>query len=214
MTKTFVVAAVLHLPQKVYHKRGALSHRPDVSVPKGGKTNLSLLAISLVLAGALILVLVDPESVVKPVTETSTVTLQPPVMPSVYEWVYDLQSRDSNSLAGMYAPGANITWTGDITGLSPAVGTYEGRGNIEILYGSWLGNDSALSANITNYSQEKIAPSVENATFTLTMVGDSPVLGGFRMAANVTQSWNYAGGQWQVLEENWNFTTYNIQFPG
>jgi hypothetical protein len=147
-------------------------------------------------------------------TETSTTTLQPPVMPSVYEWVYHLQSRDSNSLASMYALGANLTWTGDITGLSPVVGTYEGRGHIEILYGSWLGNDTALSANITNYSQETIGPGVENVTFSLTMVGNSPVLGGFKIAANVAQSWNYVGGQWQVLKEDWNFTTYNIQFPG
>jgi hypothetical protein len=175
-------------------------------VPKRGKANLSLLVISLVLAGALILVLLDPQSVVKPVTKTSTVTLQPPIMPSVYEWVYDLQSRDVNSLASLYAPGANITWTGDIPGLA---GTYEGRGNIEILYGSTLGKDTALSANITNYSSKTMSLSVENVTFSLTMVGNSSVLGGFRMAANMTQSWNYAGGQWQVLKESWNFTTYN-----
>ena len=143
-------------------------------------------------------------------TETSTVTLQPPVMPSVYEWVYDLQSRDVNSLASMYAPRANITWTGDIPGLA---GTYMGRGDIEILYGATLGKDTALSANITNYSQETLGPSVENVTFSLSMVGNSLVQGGFRMAANVTQGWNYAGGQWQVLKENWNYTTYTYQFP-
>ena len=59
-----------------------------------------------------------------------------------------------------------------------------------------------------------MGPSVENVTFTLTMVGNSLVLGGFTMVSNVIQSWSYAGGQWQVSNETWNFTTYDISFPG
>lgn len=141
-------------------------------------------------------------------TETSTTTLQPPVMPSVYEWAYYVQSRDADSLASMYAPLANVTWTGDTSGLSPLGGTYEGRGHIEILYGSWLGKDSSLSANITNFSQETTSPSVEDVTFSLTMAGNSSVLGAFGLVANLTQAWNYEGGQWQISNEIWNFTTY------
>jgi hypothetical protein len=143
-------------------------------------------------------------------TETSTTTLQPPVMPSVYEWVYYLQSRDANSLASMYAVRANITWTGDIPGIA---GTYEGRGNIEILYGSTIGKYTALGASISNYNEEAASPSVENVTFFLAMMGNSSVEGAVKIAANVTQSWNYTGGQWQVLQESWNYTTYDIQFP-
>jgi hypothetical protein len=145
--------------------------------------------------------------------ETSTTMLQPPVEPSVYEWGYYLQSRDVDSLASMYAPAANVTLTGDIAGISPLGGMYNGREHIEILYGSWLGKDSALSANITNYSQETIGSSFENVAFSLTTVGNSSVLGSFRMAANVTQGWSYAGGQWQISNETWDFTTYDISFP-
>ena len=142
-------------------------------------------------------------------TETSTTTLQPPVMPSVYEWVYYVQSRDVIQLGNMYAPTANITWTGDIVGLA---GTYNGRANIKILYGSTIGKFTAASASISNYNQETASPSVENVTFFLAMTGNSSVEGTIKMAANVTQSWDYTGGQWQVLQESWNYTTYDAQF--
>ncbi len=142
-------------------------------------------------------------------TETSTVTLEPSVMPSVYEWVYYLQSRDVDSLAGMYAPRANVTWTGDIPGLA---GIYRGQGDIKILYGSTIGKTTALDASISNYSQETASQSVENVTFFLSITGNSSVEGAVKMAADVTQSWSYTGGQWQVLQESWNYTTYDVQF--
>ena len=181
-------------------------------MPKGvGKTNLLLVAVSLLLAGSLVLVLLDPQSVVKPVTVTSTVALQPPVEPWVYQWVYGIQSRDVDLLASMYAPGANVTWTGNIPG--QAAGTYEGRANIKILYGSTIGKTTSLAASISNYNEETASSSLENVTFFLAITGNSSVVGTVKMAATVTQSWNYTGGQWQVLQESWNYVTYDVQFP-
>jgi hypothetical protein len=183
-----------------------------VSALKGfRKTDLALVAVSLLLAGALILVLLEPQSVVKPVTVTSTVALQPPVEPWVYQWAYGIQSRDVNLLASMYAPGANITWKGNIPG--QIAGTYEGRSNIGILYGSTLGKFMALAASISNYNEETASSSVENVTFFLAITANSSVVGTVKMAATVTQSWNYTGGQWQVLQESWNYVTYDVQFP-
>ena len=40
------------------------------------------------------------------------------------------------------------------------------------------------------------------------------MVGAVNIVANVAQDWNYSGGQWQVLKENWNYTIYNQQFPG
>jgi len=177
--------------------------------------DVALLVVTLAVAGALVLVLLDPQSVLKPVTETSTVTttvtLLPPVRLAVSEWVYDLESRDVISLANLYAPNTTATWTGTIPGLA---GTYQGQANIKILYGSTLGKYSGLAASLANYSQKTISPNAQNVTFTLSMQGSSTVVGAVNIVANVAQDWNYSGGQWQVLKENWNYTIYNQQFPG
>jgi hypothetical protein len=175
---------------------------------------LSILVMLTVLFASLTLVEYYQVSSLKPVTETSTVTttvtLPPPVRLAVSEWVYDLQSRDVTSLANLYAPNANATWTG-AAGLS---GTYIGVGNIKILYGSTLGKYTGLAASLANYSQKTIGPSAENVTFILTMKASSTVVGAVNITAHVAQDWNNSGGQWQVYKENWNYTIYNQQFMG
>jgi hypothetical protein len=123
---------------------------------------------------------------------------------------YESTSKTTITSTSTQTETSTITWTGDIPGIA---GTYEGRGNIEILYGSTIGKYTALGASISNYNEEAASPSVENVTFFLAMMGNSSVEGAVKIAANVTQSWNYTGGQWQVLQESWNYTTYDIQFP-
>jgi hypothetical protein len=150
-------------------------------------------------------------------TVTSTLTIQPPLDPVVYQWAYYLGARDLTNLTNMYAQNATVTWTGEADGLK---GTYGGVDNIGILFRSAEGKVSNLTATIGNDSLVVINPTETNATFSLTMHGTSPVQGNILIKANVSQEWNYSAvsgtigqEQWQIVKENWNYTTYNIQYP-
>jgi hypothetical protein len=139
-----------------------------------------------------------------------TTTPSEPVNAAVNRWVADLNSRNVTGLADSYAENATVNWTGLASGFA---GTYAGRGNITILYGSTTGKESLVNASITNYNQNDIGPSDANVTFVLNMTGNNAVTGHFAILLNASQRWDYAGGHWQILKENWDYKVFNIQYP-
>ncbi len=133
-----------------------------------------------------------------------------PVKGAVDQWVADFNSRDVTGLGNFYSTGAAVSWTGQASGLA---GTYNGVGNVRILYGSSIGKTTSLVANISNYKETQINPSNYNVSLTLTMNGNSSVVGKLSITINANQQWNYIGGQWQIVKETWNYVTFNEQFP-
>jgi hypothetical protein len=133
-----------------------------------------------------------------------------PLKTAVDKWVSDFNSRDVTGLGNFYGQDATVAWTGQAPGLT---GNYVGLGNIRILFGSSIGKTTFLVANISNYQEKPTNPSNVNVTLTLDMRGNSSVVGALGITIQASQVWNYVGGQWQIVQETWNYTTFNEQFP-
>ena len=125
-------------------------------------------------------------------------------------WLADFNDRDVTALGNNYAQDSVVVWTGNAPGL---VGTYNGVGNVRILFGSSIGKTTSLNASIANYQEKDTNPSNANVTLTLSMAGNSSVVGKLGITVAANQVWNYIGGQWQIVKETWNYVTFNEQFP-
>jgi hypothetical protein len=140
---------------------------------------------------------------------TPTTTLKA----AVTQWVADFNSRDVTSLTNFYAQDALVTWKGGGSAGAGLDGAYNGLTNIKILYGSSIGKTTYLNASIANYVETPVNPSNVAVTLTLTMAGNSSVVGALTITVAANQQWNYIGGQWQIVNETWNYTTFNEQYP-
>ncbi len=135
------------------------------------------------------------------------------VKAAVTQWVADFNSRDVTALTNFYSQDASVTWTGGGAAGAGLDGGYSGLENIKILYGSSIGKTTFLTASIANYAETPVNPSNVGVTLTLTMAGNSSVVGALSITVDATQQWNYIGGQWQIVKETWNYVTFNEEFP-
>jgi hypothetical protein len=132
-----------------------------------------------------------------------------PVKTAVDQLIQYFNSRDVGGLSNLYAPDACVTWTGLASGL---VGTYNGQGNIKILYGSSIGKTTSLNASITNYNEKATNPTNYNASMTILMRGNSSVVGRLNASIDATQQWSFANGHWQIIKETWDYKVFDVQF--
>jgi hypothetical protein len=132
-----------------------------------------------------------------------------PLKAAVDQWIADFNTRNVGGLGNFYTQDAAVTWLG-APGLS---GTYKGVGNVKILFGSSIGKTIYLNASITNYNEKPVNPSNVNVTMTVNMKGNSSVVGALTSTIDANQVWNYVGGQWQIVKENWNYKTFVVQYP-
>jgi hypothetical protein len=132
------------------------------------------------------------------------------VKTAVDQWVQDFNSRNVQGLGDFYATNSAVTWAGQAAGLA---GTYNGQANVRILYGSSIGKTTSLNASIANYAETALNPSNINVTLDLNMNGNSSVVGALTSTVAASQQWNYVGGQWQIVQETWNYKTFVVQYP-
>jgi hypothetical protein len=128
---------------------------------------------------------------------------------SITQWVSEFNTRNVQGLSNLYSTCATVSWTGNAVGLA---GTYSNQGNIRILYGSSIGKTLILNASISNYVEKIANPYNINTTMTMTMRGNSSVLGKMNATIAATQQWNYNGQQWQIVKENWNYLVFETQY--
>jgi hypothetical protein len=133
-----------------------------------------------------------------------------PLKSAVDQWVQDFNTRNVAGLSNFYTTDSAVVWAGQGGSLN---GVYNGKANVQILYGSSIGKTTFLIANISNYSEKPLNPSNVNVTLTLAMNGNSTVVGGLTITVAASQLWNYVGGQWQIAHENWNYVTFIQQYP-
>jgi hypothetical protein len=187
-----------------------------------GRLAISALAVAVVvfvaIGIAVELVFLPKASVAGTTTTTTTSTTiyscsgcsPTPLKTSVTQWVADFNDRDVTGLGNFYSQDTTVVWTGDAPGLT---GTYDGVGNVRILFGSSIGKTTSLNASIANYNEKDINPSNANVSLTLSMAGNSSVVGALSITVDANQQWNYVGGQWQIVKESWDYVTFNEQFP-
>jgi hypothetical protein len=131
------------------------------------------------------------------------------VKSAVDQLIQYFNSRDVGGLSNLYAPDACVTWTGLASGL---IGTYNGQGNIKILYGSSIGKTTSLNASIANYNEKATTPTNYDVSLTILMRGNSSVVGKLNATIDATQQWTYANGHWQIVKETWDYKVFDVQF--
>lgn len=136
----------------------------------------------------------------------------PPLKNAVERWAADFNSRDVTGLGNFYATDGTVVWSG-VSQAGSLLGTYNGIGNIRILYGSSIGKTTTLVANISDYNEQDINPSNANVTLILTMNGQSTVVGNLSITIAANQQWNYFNGQWQIVKETWNYVKFYESTP-
>jgi hypothetical protein len=201
-------------------KEPVVASRERSAHPRPAVSALALAVVAFVAIGiAVELVFLpsasSPSGVQSTVTTESTVysctspCSPPPLKNAVDTWVQDFNSRDVPGLSTFYATDAAVTWNG-APGLT---GTYDGIGNVRILYGSSIGKTTLLIANLTNYNEMQISPGNSNVSLTLTMNGHSTVVGNLSISVDANQQWNYVGGHWQIVKETWNYVKFYESTP-
>jgi len=198
------------------------SFKRSVQTPRGRIAISALVAgvaVFVALGIAVELVFLPKASTSSTPTTTTTATVytcsgcaapSTTVKASVTQWVADFNSRDVTGIGNFYAQDTTVVWTGTAQGLT---GIYSGVGNVRILYGSSIGKTSTLTASIANYNEKDVNPYNANVSVTLSMNGNSTVVGLLKITIDATQQWNYIGGQWQIVKETWNYVSFTEQFP-
>jgi hypothetical protein len=146
-----------------------------------------------------------------------------PIMNAVDAWVQDFNARNVEALSNFYGSDATVAWSGAgvwfdtasgvAAGGSSLAGRYDGAPNVKILYASSIGKTSTLNASISNYDESAINADNVNVTMTINLNGSSLYVGTIKAVVLASQEWQYGGGQWQIVRENWNYQTFGVEFP-
>ena len=89
-------------------------------------------------------------------------------------------------------------------------GQYNGYGNVRILLATVIGNTMDIEIAYSNYNVE-FDGDVATATMQLTNTGHGKMIGAFEMEVNVVTIWNYADGEWKIVDDNWDFILFTTE---
>ena len=176
--------------------------------PVRGRTGVSRLAAVVAVVAVLIVAGGYAFLARGPATPTQTSTAGPPTVPvqtAVDELVQDLNDRNVDGLVTFYGPNAVDIWFGSTGGLS---GRYVGPEQIRLIYATSVGKTTTLEANLSDYAQDVFSPTDANATFMISMQGNSSVAGNLTARVDVSEEWNWGNSGWQISKENWNYALF------
>lgn len=148
------------------------------------------------------------------VTTTVTTTQQiSDVRGAFAEHMLSLGSRNVSALVSQYAGDANVTWTGQASGLA---GTYIGKVTIGVLLGQFF-EAYANSFTIANVTQAMAVTSSDsaavNSTFGFTGWGERWGNTSGTVSAQDYYSYSTTNDAWLISQETWTFLSFNVQFP-
>jgi hypothetical protein len=181
-----------------------------------GRTGISKLAIPVALvvivavAGAYVF-LSRGSSPPTTVSTSSSASSLPtvPVKDEVDQFIQDFTGRNVDGLVSFYAQSSTLVWSGNVGGLA---GMYSPVGNIRLIYATTVGKSITLEANVSNYAEKAISPTVTNATFQITMLENSTEAGIVHATIDVTQEWVWGSSGWQITKENWAYTLFDSSY--
>jgi len=143
-------------------------------------------------------------------TSSSVVSSAPPptsvVSTEVNQLIQNLDSRNVDGLVALYSPNSVLVWSGNVGGLA---GMYTGDQNIRLIYAATVGKSFTLDANLSNYKQTVISPSIVNATWEMKLLANSTAAGIVHATIDITEEWSGVSGTWQISKENWAYTLYD-----
>jgi hypothetical protein len=183
-----------------------------------GRTGLSKVVIPIALivivavAGAYVFLIrgSTPQTSTQSSSSSSSSTLPiVPVKDEVDLFMQDFNNRDVDAMVGFYAQSSTLVWSGNVGGLA---GLYSPVGNIRLIYATTVGKSLKLDANLSNYAEETISPTVTNASFVITMLENSSEAGIVHATIDVTQEWVLGSAGWQISKENWAYTLFDSSY--
>jgi flagellar basal body-associated protein FliL len=121
-----------------------------------------------------------------------------------------IQKRDVISLIERYTQDAVAYWTGQAGGLK---GTYRGQGNIRILYIAALGTAKSITLKEESFAT-KYEGDVAVIESTQAISGNSDILGNFDGKVKITLKVRLMDGQLKIVEETWDYLTFNYEKTG
>jgi hypothetical protein len=181
----------------------------------GGRRGVSKVAVPAALIVIVVIVVAGAYFALNksPATSTTTSSSGPPptslVSTDVNQLVQDLNARNVDGLVSLYSPNSVLVWSGNVGGLA---GMYTGGQNIRLIYATTVGKSSSLDANLSNYDQTVVSPTVVNATFQMKLLANSTAAGIVHATIDVTEEWTGVSGSWQISKENWAYTLYDSSF--
>jgi hypothetical protein len=164
-----------------------------------------ILIVILVVAGAYIfLTRGSPGTTSQNSTANSSTSV--PLQSAVDQLVQDINARNVDGLVTFYPASSVVVWSGKADGL---VGKFPGAGNIKLLYATSVGKATTMSANVSNYAEDKFSPTHINATFMIKMLANSTTAGKVNATINVSEEWNWGNSGWQISRENWAYKYFD-----
>jgi len=190
----------------------------SASTPRGGGGILIGVGAALAILTLLVLQSVTTSGVfgTRTVTVTATVTTTQQIADvggAFAEHMLSLGSRNVSALVSQYEGDANITWTGQASGLA---GTYIGKGPIGVLLGQFF-ETYANTFTIANVTQTiAVTPSnlaAVNSTFGFTGWGERWGNTSGAVSAQDYYTYSTTNGAWLISKETWTFLSFDVQFP-
>jgi hypothetical protein len=179
------------------------------------RTGLSKLVIPVVLvvvvavAGVYFFLPRGPASSTSTQSFSSSALPTIPVRTEVDQFIKDFNNRNVDGLVAFYAPSSTLIWSGAVGGLA---GMYSPVGNIRLIYATTVGKSQMLNANISNYAEKTISPTIINATYKIALLENSSAAGIVHAKIGVTQEWVWGSTGWQITKENWAYTQFDSSF--
>jgi len=182
---------------------------------RGGRTGISKLAVPvaliviLVAAGAYVFLARGSTTSTSTQSSSSSALPTVPVNATVSQFIQDFNNRNVDGLVTFYTQSAVLVWSGKVGGLA---GMYSPVGNIRLIYATTVGKSLKLDANISNYAQKTISPTIVNASFLITMLENSTEAGIVHATIDVSQQWSWGSAGWQISKENWTYTFFDSSY--
>jgi hypothetical protein len=168
------------------------------------------LVIIIVAAGAFVFFGVGGSNKPTSTTTSSTSSLSiTPLNETVNQFIQDFDTRNVDGLVSFYAQTSTLVWSGNVGGLA---GLYTPVGNIRLIYATTVGKSIMLEANVSDYAEKIISPTVTNASFMIVMLENSSEAGIVHATIDVTQEWVWGSAGWQITKENWAYSKFDSSY--
>jgi len=159
-----------------------------------------------------------PTAVISTTTSSTTTssatqpqTPPPGAIEAFIQHLNKVSSRDIPSVLADYQDNAVVVWTGNTAGLG---GEYDGVSNIRLLYASALSTATTINLIPSNLRSINNSATQVTVNSTLTLSGNSNILGKFNGTVVGATVFSYTNGAWKITRENWDYKTLNVSSSG
>jgi uncharacterized protein (UPF0333 family) len=143
-------------------------------------------------------------------TTTNVGSPAPKVNPQLQTFLSDFNSRDVSGVVGFYSPTGVTDWKGQTGGTA---GNYTGTNEIQLAFATTIGHTTELTAIVSHLAITNTSSTTSHTSYDLNVSGKSQAIGAFNATITVSQNWAYQGGQWQIQNDVWDYTSFSSANP-